>query len=70
MDVCKIDHRKIRNRWGSSNPRDTSNRRSRTRIAKSLVAVAVNPFPVPLSLAGNISGEIAYKTPYIIWTTK
>ena len=38
----------------------------RTKIAKSLVAVAVSPFPVPLSLAGNISGEIAYKTPYII----
>ena len=38
----------------------------RTKIAKSLVAVAVSPFPVPLSLAGNISGEIAYRTPYMI----
>ena len=38
----------------------------RAKIANSLAAVAVSPFPVPLSLAGNISGEIAYNTPYII----
>ena len=42
------------------------NGRLRTKIAKSLVAVAVSPFPVPLSFAGKISGEIAYKTPYMI----
>jgi hypothetical protein len=28
--------------------------------------VAVKPLPVPRSLAGNISGEMAYNTPYII----
>jgi hypothetical protein len=28
--------------------------------------MAVKPLPVPRSLAGNISGEMAYKTPYII----
>ena len=47
--------------------RNTWNKHSRTKIAKSLEAVAVSPFPVPLSLAGNISGVTAYKTPYIIW---
>jgi len=31
------------------------------------VAAAANPLPVPLSLAGNISGEMAYSTPYMIW---
>lgn len=35
-------------------------------IPKTRVAVAVSPLPVPLSFAGNTSGEIAYKTPYMI----
>jgi hypothetical protein len=30
-------------------------------------AVAVSPFPVPRSLAGNTSGEAAYNTPNMIW---
>jgi hypothetical protein len=33
----------------------------------SLVAVDVIPLPVPLSFAGNSSGEMAYNTPNIIW---
>ena len=35
-------------------------------MLKTLEAIAVRPLPVPLSFAGNISGEAAYKTPYII----
>jgi len=46
--------------------RNTWNEHLCTKIAKSLMAVADNLFLVPLSLAGNISGEIAYRTPYII----
>jgi DsbC/DsbD-like thiol-disulfide interchange protein len=30
-------------------------------------AVDTNAFPVPRSFAGKISGEMAYKTPYMIW---
>ena len=35
-------------------------------IPKTRVAVAVRPLPVPRSLAGKSSGEMAYSTPYII----
>jgi hypothetical protein len=37
-----------------------------TKTPNTLDAVDVRPFPVPRSFAGKISGEIAYKTPYII----
>lgn len=37
-----------------------------TRTPNIRVAIEVSPLPVPRSLAGNISGEIAYRTPYII----
>lgn len=39
----------------------------RTITPNTRVAVAVSPFPVPRSLAGNISGDMAYRTPYIIY---
>lgn len=35
-------------------------------MPKTRVAVAVRPLPVPRSLAGKSSGEMAYKTPYMI----
>lgn len=38
-----------------------------TRTPNTLVAVATRPLPVPRSLAGNTSGETAYKTPYMIY---
>jgi hypothetical protein len=38
----------------------------RTMTPKTRVAVAVSALPVPRSLAGKISGEIAYSTPYMI----
>lgn len=37
---------------------------------KTRVAIETSPFPVPRSLAGKISGEAAYKTPYIIYLSK
>lgn len=37
---------------------------------KTRVAIETSPFPVPRSLAGKISGETAYKTPYIIYLSK
>ena len=43
-----------------------SGERERTMMPKTRVAVAVRPLPVPRSLAGNTSGEIAYRTPYMI----
>lgn len=39
-------------------------------MPKTRVAVAVRPFPVPRSLAGKTSGEMAYRTPYIICTAE
>jgi hypothetical protein len=37
-----------------------------TMTEKSLEVVDVIPFPVPLSFAGNSSGVMAYRTPYMI----
>lgn len=39
----------------------------RTRRPNTRLAAAVSAFPVPLSLAGNISGDMAYRMPYMIW---
>ena len=47
-------------------------RRERKRLTitpRILVAVETSPCPVPLYLAGKISGEMAYKTPYMIYMT-
>lgn len=44
--------------------------RTLTMIPKIRLAVAVMAFPVPLSLVGNSSGVIAYRTPYITLLVK
>lgn len=42
----------------------------RTMTPNTREAVAVRPLPVPRSLAGKISGEMAYSTPYIIYPSR